>query len=73
MILNAIVAKLKCRSKDFKGRHHEASLIIQAVSWYLRYPLGNVKGTNVPSVPAMMGDGLHLVRSPPVPARALSR
>ena len=40
MILNAIVATLKRRSKDdFKGRHHEASLIIQAVSWYLRYPL----------------------------------
>jgi len=24
---------------DFKGRHFEAWLIIQAVSWYLRYPL----------------------------------
>ena len=23
----------------FKGRHFEASLILQAVSWYLRYPL----------------------------------
>src|SRR4051794_40554204 len=23
----------------FKGRHHEATLILQAVSWYLRYPL----------------------------------
>jgi len=31
---------LKRRSKDdFKGRHFEASLIVQAVSWYLRYPL----------------------------------
>ena len=40
MILNAIAAKLKRRSKDdFKGRHFEASLILQAVSWYLRYPL----------------------------------
>src|SRR3712207_4633893 len=40
MILNAIAAKLKRRSKDdFKGRHFEATLIVQAVSWYLRYPL----------------------------------
>ena len=40
MILSAIVEKLKRRSKDdFKGRHFEATLIIQAVSWYLRYPL----------------------------------
>src|SRR4051794_5980533 len=40
MILSAIVAKLKRRSKDdFKGRHYEATLILQAVSWYLRYPL----------------------------------
>jgi len=40
MILNAIAAKLKRRSKhDFKGRHYEATLILQAVSWYLRYPL----------------------------------
>ncbi len=40
MILNAIAAKLKRRSKDdFKGRHFEAALILQAVSWYLRYPL----------------------------------
>ena len=37
MILNAIAAKLKRRAKDdFKGRH---ALIVQAVSWYLRYPL----------------------------------
>ena len=41
MILSAIAAKLKSRSKDdFKGRHFEAGLIVQAVSWYLRYPLG---------------------------------
>ena len=40
MILNALVEKLKRRSKDdFKGRHYEAALILQAVSWYLRYPL----------------------------------
>src|SRR3954451_12523694 len=40
MILNALVEKLKRRSKDdFKGRHFEATLIPQAASWYLRYPL----------------------------------
>jgi IS6 family transposase len=40
MILNALVEKLKRRSRDdFKGRHFEAALILQAVSWYLRYPL----------------------------------
>lgn len=40
MILNAIAEKLKRLSKDdFKGRHFEAWLILQAVSWYLRYPL----------------------------------
>jgi transposase, IS6 family len=40
MVLNALVERLKCRSKhDFKGRHFEAMLILQAVSWYLRYPL----------------------------------
>src|SRR5437764_13833246 len=40
MILSAIAAKLKCRAKaDFRGRHFEAALILQAVSWYLRYPL----------------------------------
>ena len=40
MILNTIAAKLKRRAKDdFKGRHFEATLILQAVSWYLRYPL----------------------------------
>jgi hypothetical protein len=37
MILNALVEKLKRRSKDdFKGRHFEATLILQPVSWYLR-------------------------------------
>ena len=40
MTLNALVEKLKRRSwADFKGRHFEATLILQAVSWYLRYPL----------------------------------
>ena len=40
MILNAIAEKLKSRSKDdFKGRQFEAWLIVQAVTWYLRYPL----------------------------------
>src|SRR3954469_701761 len=40
MILNALAAKLKRRAKaDLKGRHYEAALIVQAVSWYLRYPL----------------------------------
>jgi transposase, IS6 family len=40
MILSAIVERLKRRSKDdFKGRHFEASLILQTVAWYLRYPL----------------------------------
>src|SRR3954453_23241145 len=40
MILNALVEKLKRRAKDdFKGRHFEATLILQAVSWYLRYSL----------------------------------
>ena len=40
MILSAIAAKLKNRSKDdFKGRHFEAGLIVQAVSWSLRDPL----------------------------------
>ena len=40
MILSAIAEKLKRRSKDdFKGRHFEATLIIRAVTWYLRYPL----------------------------------
>src|SRR3982750_473529 len=40
MILNALAEKLKRRAKaDFKGRHFEAALILQAVSWYLRYPL----------------------------------
>ena len=40
MILNALVEKLKRRSKDdFKGRHFDATLILQAISWCLRYPL----------------------------------
>src|SRR5690349_7113974 len=40
MILSALAEKLKRRAKDdFKGRHYEATLILQAVSWYLRYAL----------------------------------
>ncbi len=40
MILSAIAAKPKQRAKaDFKSRHDAAALIVQAVSWYLRYPL----------------------------------
>jgi len=40
MILSAIAERLKRRSKDdFKGRHFEAPLILQGVSWYLRYSL----------------------------------
>ena len=40
MILNAIAEKPKRKSKDdFKGRQFQAWLIIQAVSWYLRYLL----------------------------------
>lgn len=40
MVLSAIASKLKQLARaDFKGRHHEAALIVQAVSWYLRYPL----------------------------------
>ena len=40
VILSAIAEELKRRSKDdFKGRHFDASLIVQVVSWYLRVPL----------------------------------
>ena len=40
MILNALALKLKRQARgDFKGRHFEATLIVQAVSWYLRYAL----------------------------------
>jgi IS6 family transposase len=40
MILNAIAEKLKRQSKDdFTGQHFETWLIVQAVTWYLRYPL----------------------------------
>ncbi|MBB3948593.1 hypothetical protein GGQ73_004583 [Rhizobium skierniewicense] len=42
MILNAIAEKLKRQSKDdFKGRHFEAWLIVQAVTWYLRKRQGD--------------------------------
>ncbi|WP_457104586.1 IS6 family transposase [Methylobacterium sp. P5_C11] len=37
MSLNALALKLKREARDdFKGRHSEASLVVQAVSWYLR-------------------------------------
>jgi transposase, IS6 family len=37
---HAIAEKLKRQSKDdFKGRHFEAWLVVQAVTWYFRYPL----------------------------------
>ena len=40
MILSAIAATLKSGAKDdFKGRHLEAGLIVQAVWWYLSYYL----------------------------------
>ena len=39
MILSAIAEKLKLVQGHFKGRPFEASLILQAVCWYLRYPL----------------------------------
>lgn len=42
MILNAIADKLKRQSKDAsKDRHFEGWLIVQAITWYLRYPLGD--------------------------------
>jgi transposase-like protein len=40
MLLNAIAEKLKRQSEDdFKGRQFELWLIVQAVTWYPRYPL----------------------------------
>ncbi|ACL62705.1 Transposase and inactivated derivatives-like protein (plasmid) [Methylobacterium nodulans ORS 2060] len=40
MILHALVLKLKRQARgDFRGRHFEATLIVQVVSWYLRYAL----------------------------------
>lgn len=41
-LLNAIVEKQKHQSKDdFEGRHFEAWLIEQAMTWYLRYRLSH--------------------------------
>jgi transposase-like protein len=38
--INAISETLKRHSRDdFKGRHYDAWLIVQAFTWYLRYPL----------------------------------
>lgn len=40
MILNPLALKLKRQAKgDFRVRHFEATLIVQAVPWYLRYAL----------------------------------
>jgi hypothetical protein len=40
MILGVIAEKLKCQSEDdVRGRHFEATLILQAASWHLRYLL----------------------------------
>jgi transposase-like protein len=40
MILNALALKLKREAcGDFRGRHFDAALIVQAVSWCLRYAL----------------------------------
>ncbi|KQP87250.1 hypothetical protein ASF57_24010 [Methylobacterium sp. Leaf117] len=40
MNLPTVAAKREQRAKaDFKGRHYEATLIVQPVSWYLRHPL----------------------------------
>lgn len=47
MILQAVAGKLKRISRgDFKGRQFEGGLIVQAVSWYLRYPLSSATGTS---------------------------
>jgi hypothetical protein len=65
MLLTAFAEKLKRRAKDdFKGRHFEPWLIIQAVSWYLRYPLScrDVEKRLIP---------MHSARSHPRPAWAL--
>jgi transposase-like protein len=57
MLLNALVERLKRRSKDdFKGRHYEATLILQAVSWYLRYR--NCSGRSDRLAHAVMGNGV---------------
>ena len=54
MILSAIAEKLKRRAKDdFKGRHFEATLILQAVSWYLRYPM-SYRGSSTSSSASVM-------------------
>jgi transposase-like protein len=41
MIFNALALKLKREARgDFRDRHFESALIVQAVSWYLRDALG---------------------------------
>jgi hypothetical protein len=53
MFLHARAEKPKRRAKgDFKGRLFESWLIIQAVSWYLRYPL---RYRDLESLPAKRG------------------
>lgn len=48
MILHTIAAKLKQHSQAaFKGQHYEMPLIVQAISWDLRYPLGAVAASGV--------------------------
>lgn len=40
MILKALALKLKREARgDFRSRHCEAGLIVQIVSWFLRYAL----------------------------------
>ncbi len=42
MILRSLQEKLTTRSReDFKYRQFSGEMIIQAVSWYLRYALGS--------------------------------
>jgi len=46
--MSLIAAKLKQRARaDFKGRHYEAALIVQAVAWYLRYLLSTLAASGM--------------------------
>jgi transposase-like protein len=66
MILSAIVEKLKRQSKeDFKGRHFEAWLIIQAVTWYLRYPLSYRDLESMFLARGIESDHFHLKKNMP--------
>ena len=65
MILSALVERLKRRSKDdFKGRHFEATLILQAVSWYLRDVGCPISGPTWDSCPAQKPRLLGIRRAP---------